>query len=161
MAGKTLIFDFFKASDKDKSVAKAKRYFEQAGAVVTSVDVDAKVKRVAGVSFRDVHFGFADSQTISFGVKETGDVYQVKVNGRLTPLKHQDDHLKAIGELVAAMAKGRVKFQLALAKVKVELPKSIRTAAPKMEVALREQIAAVDEAIGAAQERLAALQPTS
>jgi len=158
---KTLIFDFFKASDKDKSIAKAKRYFEQAGASVTSVDVDAKVKRVAGVSFRDVHFGFADSQTISFGVKETGDVYQVKVNGRLTPLKHQDDHLKAIGELVAAMAKGRVKFQLALAKVKVELPKSIRTAAPKMEVALREQIAAVDEAIGVAQERLAALQPTS
>ena len=158
---KTLIFDFFKASDKDKSIAKAKRYFEQAGALVSSVDVDAKVKRVAGVSFRDVHFGFADSQTLSFGIKETGDVYQVKVNGRLTPLKHQDDHLKAIGELVAAMAKGRAKFQAALAKVKVELPKSIRTAAPKIEVALREQIATVDEAIVAAQERLAELQPAS
>lgn len=158
---KTLIFDFFKASEKDKSIAKAKRYFEQAGALVSSVDVDAKVKRVAGVSFRDVHFGFADSQTLSFGIKETGDVYQVKVNGRLTPLKHQDDHLKAIGELVAAMAKGRAKFQAALAKVKVELPKSIRTAAPKIEVALREQIAAVDDAIVAAQERLAELQPAS
>lgn len=158
---KVLIFDFFKASEKDKSITKAKRYFEQAGALVTSVDVDAKVKRVAGVSFRDVHFGFADSQTVSFGVKETGDVYQVKVNGKLTPLKHQDDHLQAIGELVAAMAKGRAKFQAALAKVKVALPKGIRTAAPKMEVALREQIAAVDQAIDAAKTRLAELQPAS
>lgn len=156
-----LIFDFFKASEKDKSITKAKRYFEQAGALVTSVDVDVKVKRVAGVSYREVHFGFADSQTISFGIKESGDVYQAKVNGKLFPLKHQDDHLKAVGELVAAMAKGRAKFQAALAKVKVTLPKGIRTAAPKMEVALREQIVAVDEAIVAAQTRLAELQPTS
>ena len=160
MADKALIFDFFNLSEKDKATTKAKRYFEQAGATVTSVDVDAKAKRTAGVSYRDVHFGFADSQTVSFGVKATGDVYQVKVNGRLTPLKHQDDHLKAIGEIVAAMAKGRAKFQAALAKVKVDLPKSIRTAAPKMEAVLREQIAEVDTAISAAEERLALLQPT-
>jgi len=158
---KQLIFEFFDPSAKDKSIVKAKRYFEQAGALVTSVDVDANVKRVASVSTRAVHFGFADSQTVSFGVTASGDVYQVKINGRLTPLKNQDDHLKAIGEIVAAMAKGRAKFQAALAKVKVDLPKGIRTAAPKMEVVLREQIAAVDEAIGAAQTRLAELRPAS
>lgn len=161
MNKKALIFDFFELSEKDKSINKAKRFFEQAGALVTSLDVDSKVKRVASVSYREVHFGFADSQTVSFGVKETGDVYQVKINGRLTPLKNQDDHLKAIGEIVAAMAKGRAKFQAALAKVKVDLPKSIRTAAPKMEAVLREQIAVVDEAIGAAQERLATLQQSN
>lgn len=158
---KNLILDFFNLSEKDKAIAKAKRAFEKAGATVTSVDVDAKVKRVANVSSRDVHFGFADSQTASFGVTQTGDVFQVKINGRLTPLKNQDDHLKAISEIVAAMAKGRAKFQAALAKVKVDLPKSIRTAAPKMEAVLREQIAVVDEAIGIAQERLATLRGTN
>lgn len=155
---KTLIFGFYELSDKDKSIAKAKRYFAQAGANVTSVDVDAKVKRTMGVSFREVQFGFADSQTVSFGVKNTGDVYQVKVNGKITPIKSQDDHLKAITEIVAAMDKGRAKFQAAMAKVKVALPASIRTAAPKMEQVLREKIVAVDEAITAAKEKLASLQ---
>ena len=158
---KTMILDFFNLSEKDKAIVKAKAAFDKAGATVTSVDVDTKTKRVAGVSSRDVHFGFADSQTVSFGITSNGDVYQAKVNGKLTPLKNQDDHVKAIAELVAAMARGRAKFQAALAKVKVTLPKGIRTAAPKMEVVLREQIAAVDEAIGAAQARLAELQPSS
>jgi len=158
---KNLILDFYNLSGKDKAIGAAKRAFEKAGATVTSVDVDAKVKRVSNVSSRDVHFGFADSQTASFGVTATGDVFQVKINGRLIPLKNQDDHQKAITEIVAAMAKGRAKFQAALAKVKVDLPKSIRTAAPRMEVVLREQIAAVDEAIGAAETRLAELRPAS
>lgn len=153
----TLIFDFFELSHKDSSIKAAKRYFAKAGATVTSVDVDAKVRRMAGQSYREVQFGFADSQTVSFGIKSTGDVYQVKVNGKLTPLKAQDDHAKAVVEIVAAMNKGRAKFQVALAKVKVDLPKAIRTAAPKMEQALREKIAAVDEAISAAQETLASL----
>ncbi len=159
MAEKTIIFDFFELSHKDSAIKKAKRYFAQAGATVTSVDVDAKVRRMAGVSYREVQFGFADSQTVRFGIKQTGDVYQVKINGKLVPLKAQDDHVKAIGEIVAGMNKGRAKFQAALAKVKVDLPKSIRTAAPKMEQALREKIAAVDEAIGVAQETLASLRP--
>jgi hypothetical protein len=161
MAIKTLIFDFFELHDKDASIKKAQRFFEQAGATVTSVDVDAKVRRTAGVSYREVLFGFADSQTVQFGVKNTGDVYQVKVNGKLTPLKSQDDHLKAIAELVALMARGRSKFQIALAKVKVAVPSSIRTAAPAMEKILREQIANVDQAIEAATERLTLMLPVA
>lgn len=160
MAGnKSIIFAFYELSEKDGSIKKAKRYFAQAGAAITSVDVDAKVQRQMGVSFRQVQFGFADSQTVSFGIKSTGDVYQVKVNGRILPLKNQDDHLKAVTEIVAALDKGRAKFQASLAKVKVALPASIRTAAPKMEQVLREKIVAVDEAITAAKEKLATLQP--
>lgn len=161
MAEKALIFGFYELSDKDKAIAKAKRYFAQAGAIVTSVDVDAKVRRAMDTSYREVQFGFADSQTVSFGVKKTGDIYQVKVNGRLMPIKSQDDHLKAVAEIVSAMDKGRSKFQAALAKVKVALPASIRTAAPRMEQVLREKIAAVDEAITAAKENLATLQPVT
>lgn len=158
MADKTLIFGFYELSDKDSSIKKAKRYFAQAGVVVTSIDVDAKTKRAMGTSFREVHFGFADSQTVSFGVKNTGDVYQIKVNGRLTPIKSQDDHLQAIKEIAALLDKNRAKFQAALAKVKVALPASIRTAAPKMEQVLREKIVSVDDAIAAAKEKLSSLQ---
>lgn len=154
---KTLIFDFFELSHKDSSIKAATRQFAKAGATVTSVDVDGKVRRTMGQSYREVQFGFADSQTVSFGIKSTGDVYQVKVNGKPLPLKAQDDHEKAIVEIAAAMNKGRAKFQAALAKVKVELPKSIRTAAPKMEQVLRDRIAVVDDAIGVARETLASL----
>lgn len=153
-----LIFDFFNLSHKDASIKEAKKYFKQAGANVTSVDVDATVKKAAGVAYREVHFSFADSQQVSFGVKETGDVFQVKVNGKQVPLRDQHDHAKAVTELVALMDKGRTKFQAALAKTKVTLPGAIRTAAPKLEQVLREKIAALDDAIGVAKETLSNLR---
>jgi hypothetical protein len=155
-----LIFDFFNLSHKDKSVAAAKKYFKQAGTVVTSVDVGTAVKKAAGMQYREVQFGFADSQTVSFGVKESGDVFQAKVNGKSVPLKDQHDHAKAVAELVALMTKGRTKFQALLAKAKVALPATIRTAAPRLEQVLREKVGALDEAIGAARETLSGLQAT-
>ncbi len=161
MANKNLIFDFYNLNGKDKSVAAAKRYFARAGATVTSVDVDTKIKKIMGVESREVQFGFADSQTVSFGVTGTGDIYQIKVNGKLLPMKNQEDHVKAIAEIVVAMERGRSKFQAALAKAKVELPPSIRTAAPKLEHVLREKISAIDEAIGEARQKLALLQAHS
>ena len=86
MANKNLIFDFYNLNGKDKSVAAAKRYFARAGATVTSVDVDTKIKKIMGVESREVQFGFADSQTVSFGVTGTGDIYQVKVNSKRLPM---------------------------------------------------------------------------
>ena len=115
------------------------------------------MRRTLGISYREAQFGFADSQTVSFGITQSGDVYQVKINGKPFPLKYQDDHIKAISEIVAGMSKGRAKFQAALAKVKIALPGTIRTAAPKMEQVLRDKIVVVDEAIAVAQETLATL----
>ena len=144
---KNLIFDIYNLSHKDKSITAAKRAFARAGAEVTSVDVDTKTKKTLGVEYREVQFGFADSQTIRFGVNATGDVAQVRLNGKSVPLKHMDDHGAAIEELVALMTKGRSKFQAALVKAKVQLPASIRSAAPKVEQVLRDKITAIDEAI--------------
>lgn len=157
-ADKNLIFDFYNVSGKDKAITAAKRYFARAGSTVTSVDVDTKTKKIAGIESREVQFGFADSQSVSFGVTATGDIYQVKINGKLIPMRNQDDHVKAVAEIVAHMDKGRSKFQAALAKAKVALPPSIRTAAPKLEQVLREKISAVDEAITEATEKLASLK---
>jgi hypothetical protein len=144
---KNLIFDIYNLSHKDKAIATAKRAFARAGMEVTSVDVDSKTKKTLGVEYREVQFGFSDSQSIRFGVNATGDVAQVKLNGKSVPLKNPDDHGAAIEELSALMVKGRTKFQMALAKAKVTLPATIRTAAPKIELVLREKIAAIDEAI--------------
>ncbi|WP_211473787.1 hypothetical protein [Collimonas humicola] len=63
------------------------------------------------------------------------------------PLKHQDDHVAAIGEMVGKMDADRSKFQAAMAKVRIRLPVSIRTAAPKLEVALQDKVNELDEAI--------------
>ena len=39
-----------------------------------------------------VDFTFADGQTVTLAVKETGDVFEVKINGKVQPLRNQDDH---------------------------------------------------------------------
>ncbi|MDF0506603.1 hypothetical protein POK33_38275 [Burkholderia cenocepacia] len=150
---KNLIFDIYTLSHKDKSVSAAKRAFARAGAEVVTVDVDGKTKKTLGIEYREVQFSFADSQTIRFGVNASGDVAQVKLNGKSVPLKNPDDHGAAIDELVGMMVKGRSKFQAALARAKVALPPAIRSAAPKIEQVWRDKHAAIDEAIGEATHR--------
>lgn len=158
MAVKLLIFDFYNLSHKEKAVAKAMREFARAGAQVASVDVAANTKTAHGVEYREVQFGFADSQSVLFGVTATGDVAQVKLNGKVIAIKNQDDHGKAIAEIVGLLAKGRAKFQAALAKRKVALPPSIRTAAPKLEQTLSDHLSEIREAIERARARLAVLR---
>jgi Asp-tRNA(Asn)/Glu-tRNA(Gln) amidotransferase A subunit family amidase len=148
-----LIFDIYNLSHKDKAIADAKRAFARAGAQVVSVDVDAKTKTTLGIVYREVQFGFADSQIVRFGVNAHGDVAQVRINGKTVPLKNPDDHGAAIKEIVALMEKGRTKFQAALAKVKAPLPATVRTAAPRIEQVWREKVTALDTAIAEATEK--------
>lgn len=155
---KNLIFDFYNLSGKDSATKAAKRYFLRAGAQVTSVDVEPNTQSIGGVEYREVQFGFADSQNVRFGVTASGDVAQVKVNGKSIPIKAQDDHVKAIAEIIRVLDQGRKRFQAAMARVRVTLPPSIRTAVPNVEKQLREQLATVDESIVAAKQRLQALQ---
>jgi hypothetical protein len=142
-----LIFDIYNLSHKDKAIADAKRAFAKAGAKVVTVDVDQSTKKALGIEYREIQFAFADSQTIRFGVNASGDVAQVRVNGKAIPLKDPHDHGAAIKELVAVMDKGRTKFQAAYAKQKAPLPPAVRTAAPKVLDALKQKVSALDEAI--------------
>lgn len=155
---KNLIFDIYNLSHKDKAIATAKREFDRVGAQVTSVDVASTTKKALGVEYREVQFGFADSQNVLFGITATGDVAQVKLNGKVVAMKNQDDHGKAIAEIVALMTKGRAKFQAALARKKVALPPAIRTAAPKLQARLQEQLDATNAAIEQATARLETLK---
>lgn len=136
---KNLLFSFADLSIKDRAAKQAVKYFNRAGANVVSEDVDPKVKRSSGVSYREMTLTFADSQTASFKIKQSGDIFEVKLNGKLIPIKNQDDHVKAVAEIVALMDAGRTKFQTKLAKAQVKIPPTIKTATPKLLQVLTEK----------------------
>ena len=124
---KNLLFTFEDLKSGNKSLKKLADAFTKAGPEVISQDVDPKVKRTAGITYREASLTFADSQKVTLAIKQTGDVYQVKVNGAVLPLKNPDDHAKAIAEVVKALDAGRAKFQAKQARVKVTLPEGTKS----------------------------------
>lgn len=154
----TLLFNFDDLGNKDKATKAVEKAFTRAGLEVASVRVDPKLKRSAGVTYRELLITFNDSQMATLRIKRTGDIFQVLLNKKVVPIANQDDHAKAVGELVALVERGRSAFQKKLAKIKPKLPERIKTAAPKMEVVLVQQRDDLLEAIDAAQTELAAIR---
>ncbi|ENV00357.1 hypothetical protein F969_00588 [Acinetobacter variabilis] len=154
---KNVVFNFNEISNKDKATKAVSSYFKKAGAEIVQVDVSPNVKRTSGISYRELSLTFADSQVIIFRIKQSGDIYQALLNGKVKPMANQDDHVAAIGELVKAMETGRSAFQAKLAKAKVKLPNSIKTSVPNKEKLLTEKRDALKDAVAAAQQELADL----
>lgn len=155
---KNLLFSFEDLSSKDKAVKQAARYFSRAGANVVQQEVVPTVKRSSGISYREMTMTFADSQRVVLRIKQSGDIFQVVLNGKPLPIKSQDDHVKAIAEIVKAMDAGRSRFQKLLAAAQVRPPAGIRTAAPRMEQVLTEKRDALRAAIEDVRQQIAALQ---
>jgi hypothetical protein len=154
---KNLLFSFEDLSIKDKAAKQAIRYFSRAGANVVQQDVPATIKRSSGITYREMTLTFADSQNVVLRIKQSGDIFQVLVNGKALPIKNQDDQVKAIAEIVQAMDAGRTKFQKTLALTKVKPPAGIRTAAPRMEQALTQKRDALKESIASVRAEIASL----
>lgn len=152
---KNILFSFEDMSTKDKAAKEAIKYFARAGANVISQDVSASAKRSSGVSYREMTLTMSDSQKVVFRIKQSGDIFQVLVNGTIFPVRNQDDHVAAIGEIVKALDSGRSKFQKKLARALVKLPPSVRTAAPRMEIALTQKRDNLKEAIASVREQIA------
>lgn len=150
----TLLFNFDDLGNKDKATKAVEKAFTRAGVEVASVRADPKLKRTAGVSYRELLITFGDSQMVTLRIKRTGDIFQVLLNKKIVPITNQDDHTKAVSEIVALMERGRSAFQKKLAKIKPKLPERIKTAAPKMEVALTQQRDDLLEAVDAARTEL-------
>lgn len=157
---KTLIFDLEKGG-KDRAITQATKIFLRAGAQVVSAEVDAKLSRKSGVTYRNINFTFADGQTVTLGVKSTGDVFEVRLNGKALPLRNQDDHVLAIGEIAERMDTARGAFQRALAKVRIPLPPSIRVSGTTMIAKLTERRDSLIEAVTEAKSTLARLVPAT
>ena len=71
-------------------------------------------------------FSFDDltdkNRVVTFRVKQTGDIFEVRLNGKTLPIKEQDDQRKALKEIADAMDKGRTAFQRKLQRVRVDVP---------------------------------------
>ena len=117
---------------KGGAMNAVKRAFKKYNLEPTIIEALPSVKRTNGVSYRELALTWADSQQVILRIKQSGDIFQVLVNGKLFPIKHQDDHTRAVREIVDALDAKRAAFQKALAARKTKLPPSIRTAAPKM-----------------------------
>ena len=158
---KNLLFTFADLSANSSAAKQVVRYFARAGANVIQQDIPTALKRSSGVTYREMDLTFADSQQVSLRIKQTGDIFQVLLNGKPLPIKDQDDHVKAIAEIVQAMDSGRTRFQKLLAAEKVRTPAGIRTAAPKMEQALTGKRDALKAAIEDVRNQIAALTPAT
>lgn len=134
-------------SKKDAATRAISAAFKKAGAGVVQAEVAQGIKRTSGITYREMLLTFADSQTVALMVKQTGDIYQIKLNGKIMPIKNQEDHQEAAKEISLKMDAGRSAFQKKLASTKTELPKGIRTAAPKLEQVLSEKNTQLDEDI--------------
>lgn len=158
---KNLLFSFEDLSAKDKAAKQAARYFSRAGANVVQQDVPTAVKRSSGITYREMALTFADSQQVVLRIKQSGDIFQVLLNGKVLPIKNQDDHVKAIAEIVQAMDAGRSRFQKLLAAAVVKPPPGIRTAAPRMEAVLTDKRDSLKSAIAAVREEISKLNPAA
>ncbi|AJK46247.1 hypothetical protein [Burkholderia plantarii] len=157
---KNLLFSFRDLSAKSTAAKQVVRYFTRAGATVVQQDIVSGLKRTSGVTYREMDLTFADSQRVTFRIKQTGDIFQVLLNGRVLPIKNQDDHVRAIAEIAQMMDAGRSRFQKLLAAAKVRPPVGIRTAVPKMEQVLVEKRDALKAAIAEVRMQIAALDLT-
>lgn len=151
---KNIVFNFAEISNKDKATKAVSSAFKKAGAAIAQVDVSPSVKRTSGISYRELSITFADSQVIVFRIKQSGDIYQALLNGKVRPITNQDDHTAAIAELAKAMESGRSAFQAKLAKAKLKLPNGIKTTVPNKEKLLIEKRDSLKEAVAAAEQEL-------
>lgn len=154
---KTLVFNVESLANNDKTIREASRLFARAGAQVVSAEVAPQAQRKAGVAYRNVDFTFADGQTVTMAVKMTGDVFEVRINKSVVPLRQQDDHVKAIGEIAMLLDKKRAAFQRSLARVKTPLPPSLRTSRTSLIAAKIEKRDGLKELVSQAEATLSEL----
>ena len=127
----TTLFSFDDIA-KSQTLAAVKKAFAKYQADPLTVEAVLGTKRTSNIAYRELALSFPDSQTIKLRIKQSGDIFQVLLNGRLLPIVNQLDHTRAVREIVDALDAKRAAFQKALARRKTKLPPSVKTAQPKM-----------------------------
>lgn len=149
--------DYQALTQNDKTAPKSfLNIFKRAGAEIAQSSV-GKVKRENSISYKPIFILFADSQQLEIRLKESGDFYQVRLNGKVTPIKNQDDEKKAVAEIVALIEKNSTKFQAQQARKKVKLPTGIKSTIKRKEEVYQERIKELDGKIEEANKELAEL----
>jgi len=154
---KRIVFSFEDLTAKSAAVKKIKNRFEKLGVKVANVEVPDKMKRTLGVTYREVFVLFEDHQTVTFCIKKTGDIFQIKLNGKAIPIHDQDNQEAAIAEIAERVSAGSStflkKWQKKYANITVPAPKKQGTAVVKREQVLLQK----KTDIKAARDELAAM----
>lgn len=152
------VFNFDELSSNEHTAPKSiLQIIRRAGGTVASSWVDGKVRRENAIAFKEIHLVFADSQEAILRVKQSGDIFQVKVNGRATPIKNQDDHKKALIEVIDAVDANSASYQKKLTQTKVVAPKGLKSTVTRKEEALTARIEELKAGISEATNELAAM----
>lgn len=146
MENKHLLFNFDEMTQKDSVIRDIQKEFRRHGTPVASVDIPTQIKRTAGISYREVHMTFEDSQQVTFRVKKPGDIFEVKLNGKTVAIRNQDDQKASLEEISNALNKGRAAFQRKLANQKVNLPR-VGTSSKRTEEVQAERLSTIQEQI--------------
>lgn len=158
-----LLFSFEDLTSKNKVVQKVIREFNKANAFPTN-DKDiaiSDIKKKSGIKYREIFIPFKDSQTVTLSIKESGDIFQVKINNKVVPIKNQDDQIKALKEIASTMEKGRKAFQAKLARQnKVTVPKGLKSSATKVIDELTTQSKSLDEQLAELQKQVSEAKAT-
>lgn len=144
-----LLFHFDDPIGRRNGTGKAKTAFKNAGYQVADLTVNDKIQKSAGVKYRSIVFAFHDSQKVEVWLKESGDVFKVKLNGREFPVAEQDNHRKAVKEIAVALEAGSTAFQKKLAKAKMITPAARKTSNANTLKFLEQKNRDLDEAIEA------------
>lgn len=121
-------------TNPQKAVRKIQSEFEKNNLMVTSVEVAPKPVRRGSYTFKNVHLGFSDKQTVTFGVTTSGNIFQVKINGKDFAVHDQVDQRKSIAEIVERLNAGRSAWQKKLVAIKEP------AATQKIKTSLKRQI---------------------
>jgi hypothetical protein len=125
-----------------------------------------KVKRLAGVSTRELQMGLENGQTVSFLIKADGDIFRVLLNGKDLPITGDFDPSTfnaAMAEIATKVRTSQKAFDKAQQKVVVKIPKaagatSVQTTSAKLKAAkdLESQVDTATTQAMAEQEQLKA-----
>ena len=152
-----LLFDIKNINTETDSLKRLIDMFAMLGETLVTHDIDKTLKpSLDGFSYKNVNLTFADSQTVTFSIKQTGDIFKVKLNNKLIALRNQDAHKPeaVVQEIAQKIKAGRTAYQKALAKKvnATEVVQSVKQAGlkntQKMRVAsLEEQSKAIEALI--------------
>lgn len=143
----TNTLDFSSAPAAAKALKKVSQIMIRAGQPVVTSEFTEKARRVAGITYREATLTVASGQMVDLRVNSTGDIFQVRINGSVQPLKNQTDSDKAVAEIAGMLEKGQVAFQKAQARKEIALPKGMSTPAPKQAAVYAEREAQLDTQI--------------
>lgn len=156
---KNILFTFEKMSPTDRNTKRILQQFQREGCSVVQSDVSiGDIKRTSGISYRELTFVFADSQRVDLRVKQSGDIFQVVLNGKVIPIRNQDDHAKAIAEIAASVKANSEAHQKKLAQRAAKPPAAMKSAAPKIEQVLTQRREELTESIAEVERQIEAIR---